>query len=280
MVVHRHAGSGLASYADNKRQSLSMEIFPMLSFTGKVALVTGGTQGIGRACALAFAREGAKVVVTGRGADAGQETVRLIKDAGGDANFVRADVSREADVKHMIESTLKSYGRLDFACNNAGIEQDIQPLQDQTEETFDRIMNTNVKGVWLSMKHEIPAMLLTAGGAIVNLTSVAGVIGMSGLDVYVASKHAVIGLTKTAALAFGKSNIRVNAVGPAAIQTPMFDRFTHGDAKMLSAFANLHPIGRIGQPEEVAEAVVWLCSDKASFVTGHTLMVDGGFTAQ
>ena len=251
-----------------------------MDMTGKVALVTGASRGIGTAVARAFHEAGADVAIAARDAEALRRLADELGSSGGRALAITADVSDPASVTAMVTSILDEFGRLDFACNNAGIEQDIQPLQEQTEETFDRIMNINVKGVWLSMKHEIPAMLRTGGGAIVNLTSVAGVIGMSGLDIYVASKHAVIGLTKTAALAFGKSNIRVNAVGPAAIQTPMFDRFTHGDAKMLSAFANLHPIGRIGQPEEVAEAVVWLCSDKASFVTGHTLMVDGGFTAQ
>ncbi|HYV38521.1 MAG TPA: SDR family oxidoreductase [Gemmataceae bacterium] len=249
-------------------------------YPNKVALVTGATQGIGRTTAVAFAREGAKVVVAGRGTDAGQETVRLAKAAGGEAIFVRTDITKETDVKNLIDTTLNTYGRLDVACNNAGLEQEFQPLPSQTEEFFDRLIATNIKGVWLSMKHEIPAMLKTGGGAIVNMTSIFGNVAMGQIQIYVASKHAVIGMTKSTAVEFAKSNIRVNAVAPGAVQTEMIDRLAGGNSDVLTHFANLHPLGRIAQPHEIAEAVLWLCSDKASFVTGHTLMVDGGYTAQ
>jgi NAD(P)-dependent dehydrogenase (short-subunit alcohol dehydrogenase family) len=246
---------------------------------GKVALVTGGTAGIGRAAALAFAKAGAKVVVSGRRAEAGEETVRLVKQAGGDAVFVKADVAKAAEVEAMVRRAVEAFGRLDYAFNNAGIEETPTPLVEQTEENYDAIIDTNVKGVWLSLKYEIPQILKQGGGAIVNNSSIAGLIAMAGAGVYVASKFAVIGLTKAAALEYAKAGLRVNAVCPAAIDTDMFDRFASipGVRAQLEA---AHPIGRIGRPEEVADAVVWLCSDAASFVTGHALPVDGGFTAQ
>jgi NAD(P)-dependent dehydrogenase (short-subunit alcohol dehydrogenase family) len=245
----------------------------------KVVLITGGTSGIGRATAIAFARAGAKVVVSGRRQNEGEETVRLVKEAGGTGTFVAADVGNAAEVKNLVARTVALYGRLDVAFNNAGVESSvIAPTPDQDEDDYDRVMNVNVKGVWLSMKHEIPAMLKTGGGAIVNTSSVAGLIGMAGVGPYVASKHAVIGLTKCAALEYGKQGIRVNAVAPAAIDTPMLDRFTESIPRdMLTA---MHPIGRIGKPEEVADAIVWLSSPQASFVTGQTIPVDGAFTTQ
>lgn len=251
----------------------------MKTLQDKIALVTGGTTGIGRATAIAFARHGAKVVVAGRRQQEGDETVRLIQAAGGTAVFVAADVSKAADVKNLVARTVAIYGRLDIAFNNAGVESAvIAPTADQDDDDFDKVFAINVKGVYLSMKHQIPAMLKNGGGVIVNTSSVAGQIGMPGAGPYVASKHAVIGLTKNAALEYAKLGIRVNAVAPAAIETPMLDRFTESVPRDL--LTSFHPIGRLGKPEEIAEAVVWLSSPQASFVTGQTLAVDGGFTAQ
>jgi NAD(P)-dependent dehydrogenase (short-subunit alcohol dehydrogenase family) len=252
----------------------------MNEFQGKVALVTGGTTGIGRAAAIAYAREGAQVVVAGRRAAEGEETVRLVRALGREAMFVSTDVAQEAQVKNLIGRTLEQFGRLDFAFNNAGIDQQPTPLLEQTVETYDQVMDVNVKGVWLSMRHEIPAMLKSGGGAIVNTSSALGVIAFPGVEVYVASKHAVIGLTKSAAVEFGKQGIRINAVLPAAIETDMYRRFVGEKAEAHAAMAAMHPIGRIGTPEEIADAVIWLCSSKSSFVIGHSLLVDGGFTAQ
>ncbi len=252
----------------------------MNEFKEKVALVTGGTSGIGRATAIAFAKEGAKVVVAGRRAVEGDETVRRIRAVGGDAIFVQTDVAKDAQVRNLIGRTLEQYGRLDIAFNNAGIEQPPVPFLEQPEESYDRVMDINVKGVWLSMKHEIPAMLKSGGGAIINTSSVLGVIGLAGTEVYVASKHAVIGLTKSTALEFTKQGIRINAVLPAAIETDMIHRWVGDESKARDALTAMHPIGRIGTSEEIANAVIWLATDKSSFVTGHSLLVDGGFTAQ
>ena len=252
----------------------------MKEFDGKVALVTGGGSGIGRAAALAFAREGTKVVIADRNVQRGEETVSTIRDAGGTASFRRTDVSVAADIEALVDYTITTYGRLDLAFNNAGIEGDVKPLADQTEANFDAVMDINVKGVWLSMKYEIPRMLEQGGGAIVNSSSVAGVVGFPGIGIYAASKHAVIGLTKTAALEYSPQGIRINAVSPGAIDTEMIDRLADGMNVKKDDLNTLHPMGRIGRVAEVAEAVLWLCSDRASFVTGHTLIVDGGFTAR
>jgi NAD(P)-dependent dehydrogenase (short-subunit alcohol dehydrogenase family) len=253
----------------------------MKEFDGKVALVTGGGSGIGRATALAFAREGAKVVIANRNVQRGEQIVSTIHDAGGTASFRRTDVSVAAEVEAVVDYAMTTYGRLDLAFNNAGIEGDVKPtLVDQTEANFDAVMDINVKGVWLSMKYEIPRMLEQGAGAIVNCSSVAGVIGFPGIGIYVASKHAVIGLTKTAALEYSAQGIRINAVNPAVIDTDMVDRLADGMNMKKDDLTAFHPIGRIGRVQEVAEAVLWLCSDKASFVTGHSLIVDGGFTAR
>jgi NAD(P)-dependent dehydrogenase (short-subunit alcohol dehydrogenase family) len=249
----------------------------MSQFVGKVVLVTGGNAGIGRAAALEFANQGAKVVVSGRPEKEGREVIAEIKALGGKAIFVKTDVSKESDVKAMIEQTLATFGRLDCAFNNAGIVQAPTPLPDQTEETYDQIMDINVKGVWLSLKDEIPAMLKTGGGAIVNNSSVGGLVGFATAPVYVASKHAVIGLTKSVALEYATQHVRVNAVAPGTIETRMFRDFAPEVRQMLES---AHPMGRIGQPEEIASAVVWFCSDGASFVTGQTVPIDGGYTAQ
>jgi NAD(P)-dependent dehydrogenase (short-subunit alcohol dehydrogenase family) len=251
----------------------------MKEFAAKVALVTGGNAGIGSAAAIEFARRGAAVVITGRREKEGLEVVSEIRAAGGDAMFVQADVSKERDVVTTIQRTLATFGRLDFAFNNAGIEQALTPLPEQTEETFDQLMNINVKGVWLSLKHEIPAMLKTGGGAIVNNSSVAGVVGIALAPIYIASKHAVIGLTKAVALEYAKHNIRVNAVAPGTIETRMYYEVAK-DPETREMFAAGTPIGRVGKPQEIADAVTWLCSDNASFVIGQTLAIDGGYTAQ
>jgi NAD(P)-dependent dehydrogenase (short-subunit alcohol dehydrogenase family) len=253
----------------------------MKEFEGKVALVTGGGSGIGRATAIAFAREGAQVIIGNRNVQRGEETVAMIHKAGGTATFTRTDVLVAAEIEALVNHAVTTYGGLDLAFNNAGIEGEVQStLVDQTEANYDAVMDINVKGVWLSMKYEIPRMLERGGGAIVNCSSVAGLIGFPGIGIYIASKHAVIGLTKTAALEFSAQGIRVNAVNPAVIDTAMVDRLAVGMNLKKEDLIALHPIGRIGRVEEVAEAVLWLCSNKASFVTGHSLIVDGGFTAQ
>ena len=247
---------------------------------GKVALVTGAGSGIGRATALVFAREGAKVVVSDIVVEGGEETMQQIKAAGGEAIFVKADVSKGADVEALITQTVETYGRLDCAFNNAGIEGGVKPTIDCTEEEFGRTIAVNLTGVWLCMKHEIQQMLSQGGGTIVNTASVAGLVGFPGLPDYVASKHGVLGLTKTAALEYAKSGIRVNAVCPGVIQTPMVERGAQLSPGFDELAVSMEPVGRFGQPSEIGEAVVWLCSEAASFVTGHPMTVDGGLVAQ
>ena len=252
----------------------------MADFDGKVALVTGGGTGIGRATAIAFAREGAQVVIGNRNSEAGESVVNAIRESGGEASFLRTDVAVEDDIKALVDLAVSKYGRLDAAFNNAGIGGLSGPLAEQTNENYDEVMGTNVKGLWLSMKYEIQAMLKAGGGAIVNNSSVGGLLGFAGVGIYSASKHAVMGLTKSGALEYSAHGIRINAVNPAVIRTPMAEGLARERRVEPDDFASFHPIGRIGEPEEVAEAVLWLCSDKASFVTGTATCVDGGFTIQ
>ena len=248
------------------------------TFKNKVALVTGGSSGIGKATALAFARKGTKVVI----ADwiENLETMDMIENLGGDAIFIKCDVSKSEDVKSLIKKTIATFGRLDFAFNNAGIEGTSAPTQDCSEENWDKTIGINLKGIWLCMKYEIPEMLKKNKGAIVNCASVAGLVGFQGLSAYVASKHGIIGLTKTAALEYAQLGIRVNVVCPGVIQTPMIDRLTGKKKDSIEQFTGLEPVGRFGEPEEIANAVLWLCSDEASFVTGIAMPVDGGFVAR
>lgn len=248
-------------------------------FDGKVALVTGGSFGIGKATAVAFAKRGAKVVVADWMEDKENETIKLVKGTGSDGVFFRCDVSSGTEVRNMIEKAIARFGRLDYAFNNAGIEGASANTHECTEENWDKTVGINLKGVWLCMKNEIPYMLKVGKGAIVNCASVAGLIGFPGLPAYVVSKHGIVGLTKTAALEYAKQGIRVNAVCPGVIHTAMIDRITGKDKEVEKQYTAMEPIGRMGNPEEVAEAVVWLCSDSASFVTGHALPVDGGWIA-
>lgn len=252
----------------------------LYNFKDKVAFVTGASTGIGRATALAFANNGAKVVVADVNEDAGGQTARMIQESGGDAFFVKCNVANSLEVKAAIDKTIAQYSRLDFAFNNAGIEGQQGSTVDCSEENWQKVIDINLKGVWLCMKFEIPQMLKQGGGTIVNCSSIAGLVGFMGIPAYVASKHGVIGLTQTAALEFAKSNIRINAVCPGVIQTPMIDRFVHGEAQIRNQLVAGEPVGRVGQPDEIAKAVLWLCSQQSSFVTGHPLVVDGGWVAQ
>ncbi len=250
-----------------------------MRFSGQVAVVTGAANGIGRATAQAFAAEGLQVVVSDVDVAGGEATVALIQQAGGEALFVRCDVSRDADVQALMASVIEAYGRLDYAFNNAGIEIEKGRLNDGSEAEFDAIMGVNVKGVWLCMKYQLPLLLAQGGGAIVNTASVAGLGAAPKMSIYCASKHAVIGLTKSAAIEFAKKKVRVNAVCPAVIDTDMFRRAYEADPKKGEFAAAMHPVGRIGKVEEVAAAVLYLCSDDAAFTTGQALAIDGGVTA-
>ncbi|VTS62772.1 D(-)-3-hydroxybutyrate dehydrogenase [Streptococcus dysgalactiae subsp. equisimilis] len=243
--------------------------------SGQVALVTGGAAGIGRATALAFADAGIKVVVADLDSVGGEATVATIRQAGGEAAFIRCDVTRDAEVKALVEGCVAAYGRLDYAFNNAGIEIEQGRLADGSEAEFDAIMGVNVKGVWLCMKHQIPLMLAQGGGAIVNTASVAGLGAAPKMSIYAASKHAVIGLTKSAAIEYAKKGIRINAVCPAVIDTDMFRRAYEADPRKAEFAAAMHPLGRVGRVEEIAAAVLYLCSDNAGFTTGIALPVDG-----
>lgn len=250
-----------------------------MDFEGKIALVTGGASGIGRAAALLFAAQGAKVVIADLLEDGG-ETVRAIRENGGDAVFVRTDISDSRQVEALVGKALDTYGRLDCAFNNAGIEQPLAPLAEIPDGEWDRIIRVNLRGTFLCLKYEIRAMRAQGRGAIVNASSVAGLVGGPLNGAYVASKHGILGLTRAAALEYASAGIRINAVCPGMTRTPMLGMITGGDAAVEAMIVALHPIGRAALPEEIARAAVWLCSDEASFITGHALAVDGGFTAR
>ena len=253
-----------------------------MKFEGKVALVTGGTSGIGKATAIAFGKEGAKVVISGRREVKGQETVELIEAAGGKAKFVQSDISIESDIKKLIDEIVANFGRIDFAFNNAGVDGDNAPLHEQSVEQFDKLMAINVRGLFICMKYEITQMLSQENGVIVNNSSMGGLIAFPGLSPYHASKHAVMGLTRSAALDYAKFGIRINAVNPGIIDTAMIDRYiekTGGSENDGQQLTQVVPMNRMGKPEEIAATVMFLCSEAASYVTGQSLVVDGGYTA-
>ena len=257
----------------------SSDVSTMNGINGSVAIVTGASTGIGHAAALRFADEGASVVVADVNVEDGEDTVAEIEGMGGEATFVETDVSDIDEVQAMVDAAVETYGGLDFAFNNAGIEGANEPTTDQPLENWDQVIDVNLKGVFQSMKAEIPVLLENGGGAIVNMSSIAGKVGFPEISPYVASKHGVIGLTKTAALEYSDAGVRVNAICPGVIDTPMVDR-SSGDNEAVDGAIAATPIGRLGEPEEIGDAAVWLCSDDASFVTGEALVADGGLTSQ
>jgi NAD(P)-dependent dehydrogenase (short-subunit alcohol dehydrogenase family) len=252
----------------------------MSDMNGKTAIVTGAASGIGRATAVCFASRGAKVIVSDVNESGCQETAKLITKQGGIAKIVLCDIATPEQVVNLLDTTIDSFGRLDYACNNAGVEGETGDTVACSIENWRRVLDINLMGTWLCMKHEIPHMLEVGGGAIVNVSSIAGLIGFGGLPAYVASKHGLNGLTKTVALEYAQRGIRINAVCPGAIETPMIHRVTHHDAQEEAAMVARHPMGRMGTPDEIAQLIVWLCSDAASFVTGQTIAADGGYVAQ
>jgi NAD(P)-dependent dehydrogenase (short-subunit alcohol dehydrogenase family) len=251
----------------------------MKTLEHKVALVTGGTSGIGKATALAMGAAGAKVVFSGRREEEGEDVANLIRQSGAECLFVRSDVSSEADVQTLIQKTVATYGRLDLAFNNAGIVSPAKPLHEHSLEHFDNLIAINVRGLFLCMKYEIQQMLTQGAGVIINNSSTNGLVGFAGISPYVASKHAVMGLTRAAALDYAKQGIRINAVNPGSIATEGMDRFVNEMGITTNDLASIVPMGRMGQPEEIAAAVVFLCSDAASYITGQSLLADGGYTA-
>lgn len=253
----------------------------MSTFAGKVALVTGGTSGIGRTTAIAFAQHGANVVVVGRSQDEGEETVSLIRKAGTEGLFLSADLTQASEVEALFNQAVEKFGHLDCAFNNAAIEGTMEPFTEMSEANFDKIIATNLKSVWLCMKHEIQQMLKSGSGAIVNTSSMGGLVGFPLMAPYIATKHGVLGLTRSAALEYAQSDIRINAVCPGVIgNTGQTDRMTDKYDQDKDDAAKQNPTGRLGKPEEIANAVLFLCSDAASFITGHPLSVDGGYVAQ
>jgi NAD(P)-dependent dehydrogenase (short-subunit alcohol dehydrogenase family) len=260
----------------------------MKQFIDKVVLITGGNSGIGKATALAFAEEGAKVAIAGRRIKEGEETVNLIKKAGSQGIFIPTDITQEIEVKNLITQTVKTFGKLDYAFNNAGTPGNLKVKMDDSEDNWNKVINTNLKGVWLCMKYQIPEMLKNAGGAIVNNSSIRGLIAdnlankdhhpQHNIHFYCTSKHAVLGLTKSLAVQYAKDNIRINAVCPGTMETSMVRGVL--TKEMIKKYGEQYPIKRLGIPEEIAQAVLWLCSDSASFVLGHSLVLDGGFTIQ
>lgn len=250
-----------------------------ISFAGKVVLVTGAAAGIGRATALAFGRAGASVVVADTSVDGGHATAAMIVEAGGKALYVNANVARAGEVEALIEKAVNYYGRIDCAVNNSALEEEEAAFADADEAQFDRMMAVNVKGLWLCMKHELRQMLKQGGGAIVNMASTAGLVGAPGSPIYAATKHAVVGLTKSAAAAHARDGVRVNSLCPGVVRTPQLARAFERDLELEEKLSAAHPMGRIAEAAEVANAVMWLCSDQASFVTGHQLALDGGLTA-
>ncbi|BAY11493.1 SDR family oxidoreductase [Calothrix sp. NIES-2098] len=253
----------------------------MDEFGNKVALITGGNSGIGRATALAFAQQGAKVVIASRRIQESEETVSLIQDKGGTATFIQTDITQAVQVKNLIAQIVNNYGRIDYTFNNAGVEEPVTSSVEKTEEIWNSVIDTNLKGVWLSMKYQITQMLKQGGGVIINNSSILGLVGFPHVPIYAASKHGVIGLTKSLALEHAKDNIRINCLCPGGIETDLLARNLDSlGEEGKSKFISLHPMGRLGKPEEIANSVIWLCSQSASFVTGQSFVIDGGFTAQ
>jgi NAD(P)-dependent dehydrogenase (short-subunit alcohol dehydrogenase family) len=251
-----------------------------ISYAGKVVLVTGAASGIGRAMALAFGRAGASVVVADTSVDGGHMTAALIVEAGGKALFVKTNVTNANDVEALVEKAVNHYGRIDCAVNGAGVEEEYLPLAESDDDQFDRIMGVNVKGVWLCMKSQLRQMLKQeGGGVIVNVADAGGLVAAPNRSIYAASKHAVVGLTKTAAVEYAKEGIRINSLCPGAVKTPMLVRMLEREPGREKKLKSAHPMGRVADPAEIASAALWLCSEQASFVTGHQLAVDGGLTA-
>ncbi len=252
-----------------------------MQLNGKVAVVTGGSSGIGRATALGFAREGARVVIADMNIDGSRETVRMIEEQGGEACFIPCDVSIPADVEAMVNKTVETYGSLDCAFNNAGIEGSSASIADCSMEAWNRVIGVNLTGVFICMKYEIEQMLKQGGGAIVNNASILGLVGFGNASAYTAAKHGVLGLTKVGAIEYAAKGIRINSVCPAFIATPMLERAgITAQTEMGATVAALHPVGRMGRAEEIAEVAVWLCTDGASFVHGHAMLADGGYVAR